>query len=98
MRDSHICPKCRHDHVLLIASIPDTGDDESVIRPLHVMGYVSKPAGFIAPPELEFAGRLTAAVCKRCGYTELYALHPEKIPVDGKHVREVVGKPAEPYR
>ena len=98
MRETHVCPRCRHDHVLLIERIPDTDGSPYTIGSLHVMGRITKSAGFISDPEAEFAGKLQAVVCKRCGYTELYALHPEKIPVDGKHVREVVAKQAEPYR
>jgi hypothetical protein len=44
------------------------------------------------------AGILTAAVCKQCGYTELYTFDPALIPVDGKYVREVVGPEPAPYR
>lgn len=37
------------------------------------------------------AGALEAGVCRSCGYTEFYVKDPGTIPVDGKHVREVVG-------
>jgi hypothetical protein len=46
------------------------------------------------------AGKLSAAVCKQCGYTELHTNGPELIPVNGRNVREVVGPESSspPYR
>lgn len=37
------------------------------------------------------AGHVEAAVCKQCGFTELYTQDPSAIPIDGEHVREGVG-------
>ena len=85
-----ICPKCQHNHILLITNVPDTGEVPSDIRALHVAVVLQgvDPAG---QREFGSAGRLGAAVCRQCGYTELYTNNAGEIPIDGTYVREVVG-------
>jgi len=39
-------------------------------------------------------GAIEAAVCRNCGYMELYVKDPNTIPVDGVSVREIVGPEA----
>lgn len=97
MREKLVCPKCKHNHILLVAGIPDIV--EPGLAPWYLkVAVVPAPKGFLEP-ETKGAGHLAAAVCKRCGYTELYTLDPQSIPVDGKHVREAVGpEPEQPYR
>jgi predicted nucleic-acid-binding Zn-ribbon protein len=97
MLQQHVCPKCRHNHVLAIDAVPDTTDSVHPNR-LHVAIVPNPVTGFFQPGIVS-AGRLQAAVCRKCGYTELYTLQPELIPVDGKWVRELVGpESAGPYR
>jgi predicted nucleic-acid-binding Zn-ribbon protein len=97
MRKQHVCPKCRHNHILLIENVADAGEFSTELRPLHV-AIAFKGISFFGNEQLVSAGRLTAAVCKQCGYTELYTAAPALIPVDGKYVREVVGPEPAPYR
>ena len=99
MRQRHVCPKCQNNHVLLIDSVPDTGEHFTEIRQLHV-AIAFAGEGWLGGDKVTSAGKLSAAVCKQCGYTELYTNAPELIPVDGRHVREVVGPESSsaPYR
>jgi hypothetical protein len=95
MLNQHVCPKCRHNHILVIAAIPDK--EEYGFAELHIAKVVTGE-GWLGP-KYGIAGRLTAALCRKCGYTELYATRPDEIPVDGEWVREVVGpEPEGPYR
>lgn len=55
------------------------------------IAFVNVKKAWLSDKNLERAGEVEAAVCKRCGYTELYVRDPEEIPVDGNHVREAVG-------
>ena len=89
MRKRHVCPKCQHNHILLIEAVPDTGEFSTEIRPLHVAIAFAGEGWF--GDKTKTAGRLSAAVCRKCGYTELYTVDAPLIPVDGKYVREVVG-------
>ncbi len=97
MRKQHVCPKCRHNHILLIENVADSGEISTELRPLHI-AIAFKGISFFGNEKLEAAGKLTAAVCKQCGYTELYTSGPGLIPVDGTYVREVVGPENTPYR
>ena len=89
MRDSLICPKCKTYEILLIDRVPDAADGDA-LQPQFVA--VSRSG--------ERYGRLTAAVCRNCGYTELYTVQPRYIPVDGKRIRLETGpRPTpSPYR
>lgn len=90
------CPKCHHNRILQIASVPDR--DDTGIRHMHVAQAPNPDTGFFAAA-MRTIGRLTAAVCRRCGYTELYTIAPASIPVDGEWVKEIVGpEPEGPYR
>lgn len=100
MRKRHVCPKCQHNHILLIESVADSGEFSTELRPLHVaIAFVGE--GWLGGDKVKAAGQLSAAVCKRCGYTELYAKDAPLIPVDGRYVREVIGPDQQdvpPYR
>ena len=89
MRKHHVCPKCQHNHILLIETVPDTGEFSTEIRQLHIAQAFAGDGWF--GDKTKTAGRLSAAVCKQCGFTELYCVDVALIPVDGKYVREVVG-------
>ena len=90
MRDRHVCPKCQHNHILLVGAVPDTGEFSTEIRQLSI-ATVLLGQGWLGGDKLGTAGFLTAAVCRRCGYSELYAKQPAQIPIDGTYVREVIG-------
>jgi predicted nucleic-acid-binding Zn-ribbon protein len=85
MRKTGICPKCQHDHTLLVDRIADSGYTE--IRNMH-LAVVFQGTGFFGDEKLERAGKLSAVVCRACGFTELYVKDPECIPVDGKFIVE----------
>jgi predicted nucleic-acid-binding Zn-ribbon protein len=97
MREHHICPKCHHNHILLIERVPDTGEFSNEIRELHI-ATVTVGHGWLGDEKLDRAGKLTACVCQKCGFTELYARMPGAIPIDGVNVREVIGEEPMPYR
>jgi predicted nucleic-acid-binding Zn-ribbon protein len=73
MRTSHACPKCQCQEVLFLPQIADRDDDNNV-RPLvaHVVHYDWKD-------DVE-VGKLTAYVCRDCGYTEMYTNEVRAIP------------------
>jgi predicted nucleic-acid-binding Zn-ribbon protein len=75
MRTRHICPKCDHDEILYLPQLADR-DDDDVVRPLvaHVVHYDWKD-------DLEM-GKISAFVCRKCGYTELYTKDAGQLPVD----------------
>ncbi len=62
------------------------------------LGLVGETLGGVGPDELRSSGGaaspvwMSAAVCRKCGYTELYVKDPASIPVDGVRVREAVAK------
>ena len=88
MRESHVCPKCQHGHILKIAAVPDQDGDHG-IKNMHVAVTFSG-TGWLGGDKTTTAGMLYAYVCRRCGFTELYTDAPESIPIDGRYVKEVV--------
>jgi predicted nucleic-acid-binding Zn-ribbon protein len=89
MRTRHVCSKCGHNRILLIAVVPEIAGS-SVRVPMTIATVVTGKT-FMGDDKLGSAGELSAAVCRACGYTELYVSEPASITVDGKMVREVVG-------
>ncbi len=87
MRKTGICPLCTLDHTLLVDRIADTGEWESEIRDMH-LAVVHEGTGFFGDEKRARAGKLSAVVCRKCGFTELYVKDPERIPVDGKFIVE----------
>jgi len=85
MRNSRQCPKCNHTEILSVKVVPDTGETRNEIRPMHVAKYKSGQS-LLSGEKFSVAGQLTAAVCRKCGFTEMYATDPDKIPVDNIHV------------
>ncbi len=75
MRESHRCPKCKHDEVLFVPQLADR-DDRDIIRPLvlHVLEFGWKD-------DIEF-GILQAYACRKCGFTEIYTHDVGSIPID----------------
>lgn len=59
------------------------------------IAHYEKPMGRVlgfAVSTTSRSGELEAAVCPKCGYTELYTKDPQNIVVDGVNVRELVAK------
>lgn len=97
MRETHVCPKCRHNHILRIAAVPDQDGDHGTKNFQIAVTFAGK--GWFGGDRTSTAGTLYAYVCRRCGFTELYTDAPQSIPVDGHYVEEVVGpEPDAPYR
>jgi predicted nucleic-acid-binding Zn-ribbon protein len=97
MHESNVCPKCRHNHILAIAQVADSDGDFSV-KQLKA-AIVHRGTSFFGAEKLGTAGEISAYVCKRCGYTELYTQGVDQIPIDGTRVRELVGpEPDDPSR
>ena len=90
MRKSGICPKCFTNQLLHVGAVADTGEFESEIRPMH-LAMLFTGTGFFGDEKRDRAGRLSAVVCKGCGYAELYVLDPQAIKPDGKYVTELNG-------
>jgi predicted nucleic-acid-binding Zn-ribbon protein len=87
MRKRKVCPKCNHDKVLLIAQVPDSADYNQ-IQPLHIATVVTGKKTFMGDDKIGAAGTISAAVCRSCGFAELYVNEPASLQVDGRYVRE----------
>ena len=68
MRKTGICSKCTHNQLLHIGAVADTGEFDSEIRPMS-LATIFTGYGFFGDEKLARAGRLTAVVCRRCGYS-----------------------------
>jgi len=95
MRKHHVCPKCEHRTILLVDSVPDRTSGQ-----VHASYAAATPDGnyWIGGERFAGAGKLSAAICKGCGYTELYCEDPGSIPIDGRLVREVTAEAPTAYR
>ena len=100
MRKTGICPKCSHNRLIHVGSVADTGSTQyhSHIEDMHLAVLVTG-IGFFGDEKRESVGKLSAIMCRRCGFTELYVLDPESVQPDGKYITELAGPPpAAPYR
>jgi predicted nucleic-acid-binding Zn-ribbon protein len=98
MKNTHRCPKCQSPRILHIARVADrVGDnaDTDYSGTMRVAHYRVPLGSIFGLPmtTTKSAGELEAAVCPRCGYTELYTRNPSEIIVDGTNVRELVATP-----
>lgn len=88
MRNSLRCPKCAHEKILHLPRLWAHSQPLGEIV-AHVGGGWS-PTPF---------GVMQAYVCARCGFTELYAQQPDKIPIDKIDGAQVLdGAQGAPYR
>lgn len=96
MRQSHVCPKCHFNRVLFVAEVPDA--DGQYRYQIAAAAIAVSSTGIFGNDKLGPVGALSSCICRRCGYTELYTVGFEHIPVDGRYVQELVGPEPEPYR
>jgi hypothetical protein len=87
MRKSKLCPKCAHDKILLIAQVPDVNESDN-IRPARIATMVTGKKTFMGDARTAPAGALSAAVCRACGFTELYVEDVAALVPDGTWIRE----------
>jgi hypothetical protein len=87
MRKTKLCPKCNHDKILLIAQVPDVNESDS-IRPARIATMVTGKKTFMGDDKTAPAGTLSAAVCRSCGFTELYVNDVASLVPDGTLIRE----------
>lgn len=71
MRSTHRCPKCSHEEIIYLPQIMCSGPAPGIV--------VAALAGVFSLTE---HGIMEAYICKRCGFTELYARNPAEIPLD----------------
>jgi predicted nucleic-acid-binding Zn-ribbon protein len=94
MRKTVMCPKCSERKILYLNRVSDRGD-HNIVSPMYLMVKHHVLS-------VERCGKIEAAVCATCGYTEFYATELGAMPVDGETVRflEVPPEPPEqgPYR
>lgn len=96
------CPKCHCVESLVVRHLADLGHIDGAPRFVNVreIALVDHPAPIpnLTPPVIS-VGRLSATVCRACGFTELYTRGVEMIPVDGDRVVLLESQPAPaPYR
>lgn len=94
MRNRGICPKCSHREVLVIAHVRETVAPLNV-RDFHLLSQNELEEGGYT---VKRAGKLSAAVCRACGYVEWYVIDPASIPVDGVAVTLVSSAEQGPFR
>ena len=87
MLKRHVCPKCSHNRILLVRDVADADEGH---RPMQI-AITFAGTGMLGGVKTRRQGKVSAAVCKSCGYTELYTADPESIFVDGDYVTEVTG-------
>jgi predicted nucleic-acid-binding Zn-ribbon protein len=86
-----ICPRCQHDEIVQAAASQRLGIG---LEPLAVTHQ--RPDGSTAPA---LFGPFNIYVCRRCGYTEWYAIDPDKIPIGDEYYTRLIKRPASgPYR
>ena len=90
MRKTGLCTKCQNNQLLHVGAVADTGEWDTEIRPME-LAILFQGTGFFGDEKRTRAGRLSAVVCKKCGYTEFYVLDPQSIVPDNKYVTEIVG-------
>lgn len=90
MRKTGICPKCTHNQLLHIGAVADTGEFDTNIRAMH-LAIAFTGIGFFGDEKTQRAGKLSAMMCRRCGFTELYVLDPNMVVPDGKYITEISG-------
>lgn len=96
MRDTGICPKCRNNQLVHVGRVADVGHAGGIAEMHLAIVYVGE--GFFSESRA-VAGKLSAIVCRRCGFTELYVLDPHTLRPDGKYITEVTGpSPSGPFR
>ena len=93
MKQTMRCPKCQHNRLLHIPSAMTSG--KYAPEALGSLAERHSLAGTVLGLPI---GSIEAAICRNCGYMELYAKDPGSIPIDGQYVREVVGPESPPYR
>jgi len=87
MKISHRCPKCQHHRLLEIPQVNDRSGKQDTDKPMFL----------VSTPERQ--GKLSAMMCRRCGYTEFYVHNPASVQPAGRRVIEVNGpEPGEPFR
>jgi len=95
MRQTHVCPKCQHNRILLIETVNDRSGEYDRNYEMHI-AQMDDENRYGAK---SMFGKVSAVVCKSCGHTELFVAKPSSIPIDGMAVRELVGhEPQGPYR
>lgn len=112
MRDAR-CPKCQHNRILHVAEVADTSGmpveapdlghapplQRGFYHPFRLARVEDPDPGILDRWQKGAVGLVEAYVCRACGYTELYTRAPDQIPIDGIHVREIVGHASDaPYR
>jgi len=110
MKRSHTCPKCSCSRLLHLTQVADQVGEfgDEINQGLEPGLQRDRSAAWrIARVPAEWslwkinqatAGVVEAFVCRECGYTELYTIDPESIPVDGEIVKEITGTTTGPFR
>jgi hypothetical protein len=82
MRKIHICPRCDHDEIVYVPQIVDRAG--GAVHPLALWVGVRRRIE-ARKEKVEYNapfGQLSAYVCRRCGYTELYVADVEQLKLE----------------
>jgi hypothetical protein len=99
MKKTLRCPKCDHNRLLHIRNpfpvlVRSDVGMSSATPALAQTAPTRTPSvlpDWLNTAKPRVAGDVDAAMCRSCGYLELYCMNPESIPVDGEYVVELVG-------
>jgi len=99
MREGN-CALCDHDEVVASRLTEFSGDRDLNARPLAITHAVKKSSWFGDRPDPDRGiGILTAYMCRRCGFVQMFASQPASVPIDDGETELVKGKPPPaPYR
>lgn len=90
MRRSGSCPKCNHDQLLHIAHVAETSHHAPALREMYLaLTHVGE--SWFGEEKRERVGKLTATMCRSCGFTEFYVDDPQSLKPDGRYITETIG-------
>lgn len=99
MRKSGICPKCTSNQVLHVGAVADTAGKYGGIHSHMYLAIMVTGQGLLGGDKESTVGRVSAVMCRQCGFTELYVIDPENVRPDGKYITDLSGpKSTTPHR
>lgn len=97
MRKTGICTKCSYNRLLHVIVADATQPVHRLVEEMHLAVFFVGE-GFSGEKRAS-VGKLSAVVCRSCGYTEFYVRDPEVMQPDGRYIHELNGpEPTGPFR
>ena len=90
MRKSGICTKCTSNDLVHVGAVADVSGRHNTTNMEMHLAIMFVGDGFLGE-KTERVGKVSAVVCHKCGYTELYVVDPTSIQPDGKYITSMTG-------